>query len=111
MANYHNTQVFIDDRRYNLKYSIVKSIEEYVESVNMYNGGSSSVIRETKKNTYERKKSDLKKLLNFLETKNYDIKYTYNKDTLKKDFIIKLPRVITKYENYHLEFEKSIKIC
>ena len=76
MANYHNTQVFIDDRRYNLKYSIVKSIEEYVESVNMYNGGSSSVIRETKKNTYERKKSDLKKFLNFLETKNYDIKYT-----------------------------------
>lgn len=36
-----------------------------------------------------------------LDLNRYDIKYTYNKDTSKKDFIIKLPRVITKYENYN----------
>lgn len=39
--------------------------------------------------------------LDDIDLNEYDIKYTYNKNTLKKDFIIKLPRVITKYENYH----------
>lgn len=79
------------------RYKIEETVDEFLKLTNEENGGNDELISNHKYNTYHRRKSDLKKFINFRDKQYKSIKFTDQISTeMIKDYISYLSNLKTK---------------